>query len=85
MNIDENSLETVFNYKVKTNEEKHLTKVDETLIQYNNLYNSYEYYESKFPDGYDSIPGFNLIISAIVKSTKFNNPLKEYNSRIINK
>ena len=33
MNIDENSLETVFNYKVKTNEEKQLTKVDETLIQ----------------------------------------------------
>jgi hypothetical protein len=82
MNIDENSLESVFNYKVKTNEEKHLTKVDETLIQYNNLYNSYEYYESKFPDGYDSIPGFNLIISAIVENTKFNNPLKEYNSRI---
>ena len=82
MNIDENSLETVFNYKVKTNEEKHLTKVDETLIQYNNLYNSYEYYESKFPDGYDSIPGFKLIISAIVENTKLNNPLKEYNSRI---
>ena len=82
MNIDENSLETVFNYKVKTNEEKHLTKVDETLIQYNNLYNSYEYYESKFPDGYDSIPGFNLIISAIVENKKLNNPLKEYNSRI---
>ena len=82
MNIDENSLETVFNYRVKTNEEKQSIKVDENLIQYNNLYNSYEYYESKFPDGFDNIPGFNLIISAIVENTKFNNPLLEYNSRI---
>jgi hypothetical protein len=82
MNIDETFLETVFNYKVKTNEEKQFTKVDETLIEYNSKYNSYEFYESKFPDGHDSIPGFNLIISAIVENTKFNNPLLEYNSRV---
>ena len=82
MNIDENSLETVFNYRVKTNEEKQSIKVDENLIQYNNLYNSYEYYESKFPNGFYHIPGFNLIISAIVENTKFNNPLLEYNSRV---
>ena len=44
MNIDENSLETVFNYKVKTNEENQLTKVDETLIQYNNLYSRIQSY-----------------------------------------
>jgi hypothetical protein len=82
MDIDENTLETVFNYKAKTNEEKQSIKFDETLIQYNNLYNSYEYYESTFPDGFDNIPGFNLIILAIVENTKFNNPLLEYNSRV---
>ena len=82
MNINDFELETVFNYRVKTNEERNVTKIDETLIQYNNLYHSYEFYESKFPDGHENIPAFNLIISSIVENSKFNNPLKEYNLRI---
>lgn len=82
MNIDNNWLESVFNYKVKTNEEKSNIKVDENLIRYNQLYHSYDFYEKKFPDGFENIPGFNLIIENIVEQSKSNNPLNEYNSRI---
>ena len=82
MNIDNNWLESVFNYKVKTNEEKSNIKVDENLIRYNQLYHSYDFYESKFSDGFENIPGFNLIIENIVENSKSKTPLSEYNSRI---
>ena len=42
MNIDDNMLYAVFNYKVLTNEEKNFIKVDEDLIRYNNIYHSFE-------------------------------------------
>ena len=57
-------------------------KVDEDLIRYNNIYHSYDFYENKFPNGYDNIPSFDKIIINIVENSKNNNPLKEYNSRI---
>ena len=82
MNIDDNMLYTVFNYKVLTNEEKNFIKVDEDLIRYNNIYHSYDFYENKFPDGYENIPSFDKIIENIVEKSKNNNPLKEYNCRI---
>ena len=46
MNIDNCLLESVFNYKVKTNEEKSNIKVDENLIRYNQLYHSYDFYQN---------------------------------------
>ena len=82
MNIDDNMLYTVFNYKVLTNEEKNFIKVDEDLIRYNNIYHSYDFYESKFSDGYQNIPSFDKIILNIVENSKNNNPLKEYYCRI---
>ena len=82
MNIDDNMLYTVFNYKVLTNEEKNFIKVDEDLIRYNNIYHSYDFYENKFPDGYENIPSFDKIIINIVENSKNNNPLKEYYCRI---
>ena len=82
MNIDDNMLYTVFNYKVLTNEEKNFIKVDEDLIRYNNIYHSYDFYESKFPHGYENIPSFDKIILNIVENSKNNNPLKEYYCRI---
>ena len=82
MNINEEMLYNCFNYKVLTNEEKNFIKVDENLIRYNNIYHSYDFYESKFSDGYQSIPSFDKIIINIVENSKNNNPLKEYNSRI---
>ena len=82
MNIDDNMLYTVFIYKVLTNEEKNFIKVDESLIRYNNIYHSYDFYENKFPDGYENIPSFDKIILNIVENSKNNNPLKEYYCRI---
>ena len=82
MNIDSFLLESVFNYKVKTNEEKSNIKVDENLIRYNQLYHSYDFYEKKFSEGFDNIPGFEQIIESIVENSKSNSPLNEYNSRI---
>ena len=82
MNINEDMLSYCFNYRVLTNEEKNYIKVDEDLIRYNNVYHSYDFYESKFPDGYQNIPSFDKIIENIVENSKNNNPLKEYNSRI---
>jgi hypothetical protein len=82
MNIDSFLLESVFNYKVKTNEEKSNIKLDENLIRYNKLYQSHDFYENKFPEGFDNIPGFEQIIESIVENSKSNSPLNEYNSRI---
>jgi hypothetical protein len=36
--------------------------VDLDKLLYNAFYRSYDYFESRFPKGYDSIPGFDKII-----------------------
>lgn len=41
-------------------------ELDINKIKYNSFYRSYEFYESKFPKGYDSIIGFDKIIDSIV-------------------
>lgn len=83
MNISEDLLHSVFNYTVKTNEEKENDKFDPTKIQYNNLYKSFAFYEKKFPEGYENIPGFSEVIESIVKHSYDNSPLEEYNKRIL--
>ena len=52
---------------------------------YNQLYKSFDYYEDKFPEGFDNIPGFNLIIDEIVDNSQDNSPLKEIMSKQINR
>lgn len=84
MDIDNDLLDSVFCYVVKTNEEKSYVKVDFSLCKYNQLYKSFEFYEEKFPKGYENIPGFVKIIDEIVVQSENNNPLKEYNNRINN-
>lgn len=83
MDISEDLLCSAFNYKVQTNEEKDNDKFDPSRAQYNNLYKSYEFYEKKFPQGYENIPNFNKIIEYIVENNNDNSPLKEYNNRIL--
>jgi hypothetical protein len=52
--------------------------IDVSKLQYNAFYKSYEFAQSKFPSGYDSIPGFeNVIESCICQHT----PLDEMNQR----
>ena len=82
MNISEDLLESVFNYKVKINEDKDVHKLDLSKVQYNNLYHSFDFYNSKFPQGYDNIPAFRDVIQSIVEKNNDNTPLKEYNKRL---
>lgn len=84
MDIDEYMLNTVFSYWTPTNEEKNMIIVDESCIMYNNLYKSFEFYDNKFPDGYDNIPGFEKIIEQIVDRSQDNSPLQELMSKQIN-
>ena len=84
MDIDEYMLNTVFSYWTPTNEEKNMIIVDESCIMYNNLYKSFEFYDNKFPDGYDNIPGFEKIIEQIVDRSQDNSPLQEMMSKQIN-
>ena len=51
--------------------------LDLDKIKYNAFYRSYEFYESKFPKGYESIPGFDKIIESIVENSKDKTPLDE--------
>jgi hypothetical protein len=55
--------------------------IDMNKIQYNNYYQSYEFFESKFPKGYDNIIGFSDIIEDMSKNAKLKNlnPLDEIN------
>ena len=85
MDIDEYMLNTVFSYCTPTNEEKNIIIVDEKCIMYNQLYKSFDYYEDKFPEGFENIPGFNLIIDKIVDNSQNNSPLKEIISKQINR
>ena len=49
---------------------------------YNQIYKSHEFYESKFPTGFENMIGFDKIIDKIVEQSLDNNPIKEYNERI---
>lgn len=59
--------------------QKQSFEIDINKIKYNAFYRTYEFYESKFPDGYQSIPGFDKIISSIsANAEEMNiNPLDE--------
>jgi len=51
--------------------------IDMNKIQYNNYYQSYEFFQSKFPKGYDNIIGFSNVIENM--AIKNINPLDEIN------
>ena len=53
---------------------------DVDKIQYNSYYKSFEFFESKFPSGFDSMPGYYRIINEIRYNAK--TPLDEMNDRI---
>jgi len=51
-------------------------EIDWQKVQYNAFYKSPEFFESKFPVGFNTLPGFDKIIeSMVVNSTK--SPLEE--------
>jgi len=55
--------------------------IDMNKIQYNNYYQSHEFFESKFPKGYDNIIGFSDVIENMATNAKLKNinPLDEIN------
>ena len=53
--------------------------IDMERLLYNAFYRSYEFHESKFPAGYDNIPGFDLLIQNIADNAK--TPLEEIETR----
>ena len=55
--IELNLNEQCFNYSIHTPD-----ILDWSKLQYNNIYKSYEYFESRFSGDYSHIPGFDKII-----------------------
>jgi len=47
--------------------------IDMNKIQYNNYYQSYDFFESKFPKGYDNIIGFSDVIENMATNAKRKN------------
>ncbi len=83
MDISTELLDTAFNYVVKTNKEKNIIDLDLSMVCYNDYYKSVEYFEQKFPSGYENIPAFDKIIEHIVNKNINNSPLQEYNERLL--
>ena len=77
MDILEEDLYTNFNYKVMTNQERKMIELDWSKLLYNFMYTTYDFFEAKFPNGYDNIPGFNKVIECITEMNIDNSPLKE--------
>lgn len=52
-------------------------ELDVSKLKYNAFYRSYEFVENKFPKGYESIPGMNIIIQNIADNLATTTPLEE--------
>ena len=77
MNIHDEMLNSVFAYRAPANDENDKVIVDYDFLLYNNLYKSFQFYEAKFPTGYENIPGFEKVIETIVENSQDKNPLDE--------
>ena len=56
-------------------------EIDINKIKYNAFYRSYEFAESKFPQGYENIPGFNKIIESVRQELETKTPLEDIEFR----
>lgn len=56
-------------------------ELDINKIKYNAFYRSYEFAESKFPKGYENIPGFENIIESVRQELENITPLEEMELR----
>jgi hypothetical protein len=53
-------------------------EINLNMLKYNAFYKSFEYTESKFPAGYESIPGMDKVIESCIPKLS---PLEEMNLR----
>lgn len=65
-----------FDYSIKPPKDK----VNWSKLQYNNIYKSYDYFDSRFSGDYSHIPGFDLIIQQMAESAL--TPFEEMQQRI---
>lgn len=65
-----NELPKELNFTIQNSE-----AIDWAKVRYNTFYKTYEFAESKFPPGYDSIPGFDKVIEDCIPTLS---PLEEY-------
>jgi hypothetical protein len=56
-------------------------EIDINKIKYNAFYRTYEFAESKFPPGYENIPGFDKIIESVRQGLENITPLEEMEFR----
>jgi hypothetical protein len=70
--LDNGILPIELDYNIKEND-----PIDISKIQYNAFYRNYEFYQNKFPDGLQNLPGFNDYINYVVESKKNITPLEE--------
>ena len=62
------------NYALKPSNE-----FDITELKYNWFYRDYSYFASKFPPGFEKIPGFDNIIENMIQINLNTSPLEEIN------
>jgi hypothetical protein len=55
--------------------DKPIEPIDWAKVKYNTFYKSPEFYENKFPEGFENLPGFDKIINQMVINGKL--PLDE--------
>jgi hypothetical protein len=56
-------------------------QIDWHKVRYNTFFRSHEFFGNKFPENFDSLPGFDKILDQIVDKNKDNSPLKEITER----
>lgn len=71
--VDLNSL--CFDYSIKIPDD-----VDWSKLQYNNIYKSFDYFDSRFSGDYSHIPGFDIIIEKMAQQAL--TPFEEIQQRI---
>jgi hypothetical protein len=53
--------------------------IDWAKVKYNTFYKSPDFYQSKFPEGFENIPGFDKVINKMAENGKL--PLEEIEER----
>ena len=73
--IDNDIIPSVLDFTLQEKE-----NIDWSKLSYNNHYNSFDFFANKFTNGWQSIPGFDLIIQDMANNS--TSPLEEMNERL---
>lgn len=73
--IEVNLNDDCFNYSIRFTDDVNWSK-----LQYNNIYKSFDYFDSRFTCDYSHIPGFDIIIQKMAENAL--TPYEEIQQRI---